>query len=79
MPHVLSKLEDKQNEVLAFARSDSYRMTMHFVIMEEILNLSGSLASKSSCNDINQIPAKAGISLSHPMGCHSSDFYDLCN
>jgi hypothetical protein len=25
------------------------------------------------------IPAKAGISLFHPMGCHSSDFYDLCN
>jgi hypothetical protein len=79
MPHVLSKLEDKQNEVLAFARSYSYRMTMHFVIMEEILNSSGSLASKSSCNDTNQIPAKAGISLFHPMGCHSSESWNLLN
>jgi hypothetical protein len=40
-------------KVLAFARSDSYRMTMHFVIMEEILNSSGSLDSKRTFDDTN--------------------------
>jgi hypothetical protein len=52
---------------------------MHFVVMEEILNSSGSLDSKSTCNDTNKIPAKAGISTFHPMGCHSSESWNLLN